>query len=234
MQEKCLELFGLGFGGSGAIDATAHLPPGAREAAAEVCALARAVEEQRRVADALRQRHEEAQMAAEKQRARAKLVEKERNTMKDKCAKINLALEREKETRATLLKEVDRNREQSAFVEYVNLLQNPSDSANDAVDSISSPAKSRRFLMSMASIMLDPAPLLTEVTRLRDHYRSNLAKLQRDNVKASQSESLIRRETAETQKATAILKGKLQRYETRLTRQPSSDGALPAEKRPRL
>jgi len=213
--DRCLVLFGLVFDEADK-SAIENLPEGAREAAAEICSFSREVDEHRRVAEGLRQRLDDAQVATEKQAARHKLAEKDRDKEKAKCQKSSDDLTKELEKKATLLTQIDRNREQSAVVEYLSM-SSSSDCGADAL----------AFLSKMATTMLDPAPLLTEITRLRDHHRASITKLQKEHVKISQQESRRRREIAETSRAVASHQSKLQRCE-------GTEESLPAEKRPRL
>merc|ERR1719158_82072 len=111
---SALELFGLGFGNTNQNGVSVQqLPAGAREAAAEVCSLAREVEQTKRVTENLHQRLEDAKTQTAKQQAKKKQAEKDRLTIAEKCEKVCTDLEREKVKRTTLLDQVDRNREQS-------------------------------------------------------------------------------------------------------------------------
>jgi hypothetical protein len=179
----------------------AKLSEGAKEAAAEICALRRQVDEQKQVASGLQQRLQDAQDLTEKQRVKLAEAEKARAVRKGERQKCSADLEKAQAKHTALLDQVQRNREGSAVSEYLQIKQNSKNSGADALS----------FLTKMASASLDPAPLLVEVTRLRDYHRSNLAKLQKEHVRMSQLESRNRREIAEMQRGIADNKKKLQR-----------------------
>jgi hypothetical protein len=186
------------------------------------------VEEQRRVGDGLRQRLEDAKLVLEKQAAKRKLAEKETAIAKSRLQKCSTDLEKERAKKSALLEQADRNREQSAVMEYLNMLHSP-DTRSDAV----------AFLSKMAATMLDPASLLTEVTRLRDHHRAMTTKLQKEAVRISHLESRNRREIGEAQRTVADYQKKLERCDAnerlRLrSLQQATELPVPGKKRQRL
>jgi len=224
VSQHALNLFGLNFKDTAKSDSTAQLPPEARQAAAEICELSRAVEEQHRVGNGLKQRLEDAKLMLEKQAAKRKLAEKEAGIAKSRLQKCNADLGKEKAKRSALLEQIHRNREQCAIMEYLDM---PHGSLRES------------FLSKMAATMLDPASLLTEVTRLRDHHRAMTTKLQKESVRISHLESRNRRELGEAQRSVADYQKKLERCDAnerlRLrSLQQATELALPDKKRQRL
>lgn len=220
-----LELFGLGLGDAGKTPGTSNLSPGAREAASEVLLLKRQVEEQQRAAEELRARLEDAKDITEKQRVKLQEVEKDRAKRKQAYDKLIAELDKHKTKKDVLYEQACRSREQSITADYVEKLQKSKDKGADAL----------AFLTTMVSFATDPGTLLTEMSRLRDHHRGRVAKLQRDNVKASPLEARVRREIAEANRAIAEHTRKLQRGDPLNKAQLSESTELqPSAKRPRV
>jgi len=197
-----LDLFGLGFGANTERKPKVKLSPGAQAKAAEVCELQRQVEQQRREAEALKLRLQEAQAVTEKQKAKMKAAEKQRNQLKESCDKAKHLREMEKAKRESLLQKVNRSREDSAAVEYYH-------------KKLKGDADAQDFLASMVDFMCDPAPLLAEVARLRDHHREQVSKQQKEHVSISQKESRIRHEITEKKRAIAEMQRKIQKCDAK-------------------
>lgn len=223
--KHALDLFGLGFT-EGLGDITATLPPEAREEAAKIFALEQNVAEKRRNVDAQCQKLEAAKKDADAEQAKLKGDEKSLLGRKSKAEKFKSELENVQSKHAKLSEQANRHREQATIFEYCELLQNPPGVGADALS----------FLRGMVNVVSDPAILLTEIARLRDHHRNKTAKQQKEGVQMSQLESRYRRQIAEKQRLIAELKKKTHRYEQQLVRRRSEsmDEALPMEKRPRV
>jgi len=201
-----------------------NLPPGAREAAAELFILGRKVEEQRRAAEECRQRLEDAKEATESQGGKLKEAERAGSALKQSYDKLVAELSKLKAKHAALYEQACRSREQSVVTEYLEMLHNSKDAGADAVN----------FISKIASGTFDAAPLLTEITRLRDYHRARINKLQKEHVQMSQRETRNRRDIMEVKRAIAGYQRRLQRSDSQ-TASLSQDTELapPSAKRPR-
>merc|ERR1719498_812552 len=200
-----LELFGIGLDDSRQNASIASLPPGAREAAAELLTLDRQIEAQKLVAEESRKRLADAKEETQRQAAKFKATEKQWSSIKQLYDSLLEDLKKTKEQKESLYERACRNREHSVVPEYVEKLKMSRDSGADAL----------KFICSMAGGTHDPAFLLTEMTRLRDHHRDAIVRLQKEHVALSQREVRNRRETAEINRAIAETQKKLQRCDSR-------------------
>jgi len=224
--KNALELFGLGLGDGGSSDMPAtNLPPGAREAAVELVMLERKVADQRRVAEGCRQRLEDAKVATENQGVKLKEAGKAGALLKQRYDSARAELSKLKANHATLYEQACRSREQSVVAEYLEMVHNSKDSGADAAN----------FLCKIATATFDAAPLLTEMTRLRDHHRARVNKLQREHVQMSQREARNRREIVEVSRAVAEYQRKLQRSDSQVASlSQATEVEPPSAKRPRI
>eukprot|EP00927_Polykrikos_kofoidii_P025058 TRINITY_DN22599_c0_g1_i1.p1 TRINITY_DN22599_c0_g1~~TRINITY_DN22599_c0_g1_i1.p1 ORF type:complete len:823 (-),score=148.06 TRINITY_DN22599_c0_g1_i1:185-2653(-) len=108
-------------------------------------------------------------------------------------------LEKLKAQHEALCEQVQQTRQRDAALEYRDILQTRGEP--EALD----------YLTKMATFLSDPSMLLTEIARLRDYHRKQLARWQRDCVTVSQREIRTRREFAEREQSVNDLKKKIQR-----------------------
>jgi len=155
--------------------------------------------------------HEEEQFRRQLVRAETAMAHKDKEfqTLKDE-------LESQKSSHVRLLEQANRIRDRDAILEYLEIRTTKGDD------------QALQFIMTMGTSMLDPAPLLTEMTRLRDFYRASRTKNQRDAAIARQNELRIQREIEERQQKVDELKKKLERRRNKLQRKSSNS---PASKR---
>jgi len=125
-------------------------------------------------------------------------------------------LETQKSSHASLLEQANRIRDRDAILEYLEIRKTKGDD------------QALQFIMTMGTSMLDPAPLLTEIARLRTFYRASRTKSQRDAAIARQNELRVQREIEECQQKVDALKTKLERRRNKLQRK---DSHSPAPKR---
>jgi len=218
---SALDLFGLGFGDDhermqAMIGESVVISEGNREAARKVIALRRDLAEQRSKVEELRQKLKDAKQNGEKQLGKKEDVEKMLATKEDQRKQMMANIEKANEQHRHLEDEVHRSREQSAVVEYRDLLL--SSAPNEEALS---------FLTKMVSGVSDAGPMLTEVVRLRDYHRTTTEKYQSQGVKLSKDEQRNRREVVERQHAVADCKRKLEKV---LQLADSKDGELAALK----
>lgn len=203
--KDAVELFGIGLDDSSKTASIASLPPAAREAATEFLALDRQIQAQKLLSEESRKRLAGAKEEAHKQTVKREVTEKQWASIKKVYDELLADVKKTREKKDLLYEQVNRNRDQSVLAEYVEILKTSRDSGADALG----------FLCKMASCTNDPALLLTEMTRLRDHYRNAAAKLQKEHVALSQREVRNRRDTAEVNRAIAETQKKLQRCDSR-------------------
>eukprot|EP00747_Dinoflagellata_sp_TGD_P167321 gnl/TRDRNA2_/TRDRNA2_191491_c0_seq1.p1 gnl/TRDRNA2_/TRDRNA2_191491_c0~~gnl/TRDRNA2_/TRDRNA2_191491_c0_seq1.p1 ORF type:complete len:288 (+),score=41.97 gnl/TRDRNA2_/TRDRNA2_191491_c0_seq1:50-913(+) len=98
-----------------------------------------------------------------------------------------------------LVQQVQQGRERHAVLEYRDILASKP------------PADALAFFTRIVSMVSDPAPLLTEVARLRDHHRREVTQKQREGTGAASREQRIRREIEERERQIAKIRRRLQR-----------------------
>lgn len=210
-EEDCpLELFGISFGeiAKGGL-ASLSLPRDAssRKAVNEICAIRDGIDElQQRLAQ-VRQRVFQEKEKEEKQKQKLAASQKTAQTWKKVCSQNAADLEKCRQKYKDMCDEVQRNRERNTVVEYRSFL----------LDSHGTPGEALTFLTKMVALSLDPAPTLTEVARLRDHYRTSKDKWNREAVTATQRARTLEREVRQKQQTVAEVRRKLQRKDSQLS-----------------
>lgn len=186
------ELFGLGFPSAKAPGA-AQMTPEAKEAAVEVFKMKRQIEEQKRTIQEYEQRVADAREVAEKELVKFNDAEKQCNKTKDKYTKAKADLEKATAKKDTLYEEVNRMREQSIAGEYLNILLCSKDGGADAAG----------FISRMAGSSFDAGPVLTELMRLRNHYRERMSKLQKEHIELNRRHAKLGRDISEVKRGLA-------------------------------
>lgn len=139
------------------------------------------------------ERQREKRLLAEKLHAKREVEIRDRAAEVEKC-EIHYA---------EMCEQVQRNRDREAVYEYRDLLV-----AGKEADAL-------KYLVTTVNLLEDPALVLTEIARLRDHHRTNLAKQQRENVIVSKRESKARRDLEDQQRTVGKLQSKLRRCGSR-------------------
>lgn len=197
--QNALDIFGVSFKSKG--DSGAHASAASSEIS-KVVSLRRDVEEQKAEVEALKTSLEQAKQYAEKQEQKLAVVKKSHAAKEEKLRAASSNLDSLRHKHEHLLDLMRRKREEVEFSEYIDSL---------ASDGSSEEALERITLM--IEMAIDPAPLLVEMARLREYYRTSTTKMQSQCTKLSQNESRDRREIVEKQRVLGELKRKLEKLE---------------------
>jgi hypothetical protein len=176
--------------------------PGNREAALKVIERRSELARKKEELEVLRQRSEEGKRVVENQEQKRAEVEKSLSSEEKRRKEALASVEKARNQRRRLEDQVHRSREQSVVLEYRSKLL-----------SGESPQDCHEFLWTMLKLSFDAPPLLTEVARLRDHYRAESDKMHSRGVKMSQNDQRCRREIAEKKVIVADLKRKLEKVQ---------------------
>eukprot|EP00928_Gymnodinium_smaydae_P083452 TRINITY_DN66693_c0_g1_i1.p1 TRINITY_DN66693_c0_g1~~TRINITY_DN66693_c0_g1_i1.p1 ORF type:complete len:330 (-),score=57.37 TRINITY_DN66693_c0_g1_i1:264-1208(-) len=114
-----------------------------------------------------------------------------------------------------LLEQIQRGRQRDAAIEYREMLKGGKADA-DAL----------AFLTKTLSFHPDPAQLLTEIRRLRDHHREKVQRLQRRVHALNQDNARLRRELDDKQRRVESTKRKLQRKQSNSKVPASQDSVM--------
>lgn len=203
--EGPLELFGLNFGeGSGAISGTApNLPPDEHrqrsQAVMEICTLRDKNDASKDRLAQIRQRVQQEKERVKRNEEKRAAAEKIASAFKQERASRAAELERHRQKYKDLCEEAQRHRERTTVMEYRRVLQEGSSE------------QALGFLTKMVTMAVDPAPMLTEVARLRDHYRTKMAANQKEGMAATQKAQRLERELRQREQSLEEVKRKLQR-----------------------
>mmetsp|Transcript_125211 Transcript_125211/g.196203 ORF Transcript_125211/g.196203 Transcript_125211/m.196203 type:complete len:253 (+) Transcript_125211:98-856(+) len=198
--QNALDLFGLNFGPKfkSCKDAfSVDLPT-----AAKVISLRQEVEEQKNRVMGLKNNILQAKQYEETQKQKLKIAEKNHSAKEEQLRRAKANFECLQAKHENLMEQMQRKREESVISEY-----------RDIFASGGSEDEALEFITRIVEMALDPAPLLTEMARLRDYYRASAAKAQSQCVKISKNESRDRREIAEKQRVVTSCKRKLEKPE---------------------